>query len=659
MRFVWLILAGLCLWAGPAGAMNQQEYLKTVPPICLDGEAASQQGRQAQAIKLLSKCLCSRKLSKLTRAIAYNDRGVARYRSGDYLKALKDLGNSLILTPSAHMPWYNRGLVYAAMGRSKMADSAYGKAIEFHPKFARAYTNRGGLRRQMGRPRAAIADFERAIELRPGHASAYGGRGMAWQNLGRFDLALRDMTKSIKLDAKEPALFYNRALAWINLKLFDRALADLASIVAINPKYAIALSMRAQVYLKLGQPGQAERDVAACLALEPKNPSAWLSRAVLHWSLNQTGPALADLDVVFSERPDLADIFFLTAWASNDAAPGGLDYAGLLEEYAGTANSAVAQYLQGKLAQRQRDPARAEAAYARAVELRPKFGPALLGLGHVLSAQDRYLEATEAFSDLLRFDFFSPDAWTARGQVWLKAGYAAMAAKDFNKAVEYGPESAKAWLDRARCYAAMGSLHRAIDYFSRAIDLEPSLDQAYYERGLAWARLGQAEKVKADFLAATSLSGRYICRMYPLGKERNAHLWPNIKMSELTIGVLETGVRAGKTGETAMADYKAGKFERAEAGYSKAIAIAPQMASQYLFRALVRMAQSRWAAALADLNQALSLDPGMSTAYKARAVVYKKLGQGDPAQADRAVFELMEAKSAQISPPVFDPDQTD
>ena len=66
-------------------------------------------------------------------AEAYNNRAVAKERTGDYKDAIAD----------------------------------YDKAIEINPKFAEAYYNRGIAKESTGDYKGAIADWGKAIELNP------------------------------------------------------------------------------------------------------------------------------------------------------------------------------------------------------------------------------------------------------------------------------------------------------------------------------------------------------------------------------------------------------------------------------------------------------------------------------------------------------------
>jgi len=69
-------------------------------------------------------------------------------------------------------------------------------------------------------------------------------------------------------------------------------------------------------------------------------------------------------------------------------------------------------------------------------------------------------------------------------------------------------------------------------------------------------------------------------------------------------------------------DYDQGDCEAAIAGYTRALALDPQMAEAYNNRAYTYMAQQNYAAALADLNQAIALRPDYVNALMNRGDIY-------------------------------------
>ena len=100
--------------------------------------------------------------------LSYNNRGVAKYRLGDYLGAIKD----------------------------------YSKAIELAPDSALAYNNRGLSRVKVEAIDGAISDFTKAIELNPRESGVLYNRGIALVHKKDYEKAIRDFERAARLDPK-------------------------------------------------------------------------------------------------------------------------------------------------------------------------------------------------------------------------------------------------------------------------------------------------------------------------------------------------------------------------------------------------------------------------------------------------------------------------
>ena len=73
---------------------------------------------------------------------------------------------------------YNvRGSAYGRAGQFRSALEDFDQAIQLNPRFYQAYANRALVHRNMGNPSAAAADYNMALQLSPNYDVAYIGRG--------------------------------------------------------------------------------------------------------------------------------------------------------------------------------------------------------------------------------------------------------------------------------------------------------------------------------------------------------------------------------------------------------------------------------------------------------------------------------------------------
>ncbi|WP_175459393.1 serine protease, partial [Cylindrospermopsis raciborskii] len=151
---------------------------------------------------------------KLSPRVAfYNNRGVARFQSGDKQGAIADYNQAITLDPKFALAYNNRGLARFQSGDKEGAIADYNQAITLNPKNALAYINRGLARFQSGDKEGAIADYNQAITLDPKNALAYIGRGFARFQSGDKQGAIADFNQAITLDPKNALAYIGRGFA--------------------------------------------------------------------------------------------------------------------------------------------------------------------------------------------------------------------------------------------------------------------------------------------------------------------------------------------------------------------------------------------------------------------------------------------------------------
>ena len=116
--------------------------------------------------------------SELT-AKAYNTRGNAKGRRGDYAAAIADFDRALEIDPQNTAAYNNRGNAKDGMGDHVAAIADFDRALEIDPQCAEAYNNRGTVKDGMGDHAAAIVDFDKALQINPGDNDAIHNRAVA------------------------------------------------------------------------------------------------------------------------------------------------------------------------------------------------------------------------------------------------------------------------------------------------------------------------------------------------------------------------------------------------------------------------------------------------------------------------------------------------
>jgi tetratricopeptide (TPR) repeat protein len=97
---------------------------------------------------------------------AFNNRGHAKIKKGDFDGAKADIERAIQLNPSNPYAYDNLGDMYREWNRYNEAINAYNQAIRVDPKFLSAYFNRGLTYERMNNPHSARADYETVLKIR-------------------------------------------------------------------------------------------------------------------------------------------------------------------------------------------------------------------------------------------------------------------------------------------------------------------------------------------------------------------------------------------------------------------------------------------------------------------------------------------------------------
>jgi len=132
-------------------------------------------------------------------------------------------------------PFNNRGLAYFHQGNFLKAISDYNKAIEINPHYAEAYNNRGLILAQKGYSPEAVLDFNKAIEINPKYADAYNNRGIVYAIQGDFNQAISNLSQAIKINSNDAEAYCNRGSAYYGEGNITQASSDYNRANEINP----------------------------------------------------------------------------------------------------------------------------------------------------------------------------------------------------------------------------------------------------------------------------------------------------------------------------------------------------------------------------------------------------------------------------------------
>lgn len=206
---------------------------------------------------------------------ALNNRGQARYDTGDYKTAIQDFTAAIAIDAKNPLVLNNRALAYIELDDPANAMSDLQAALTLVPDYPEALNNRGVVRLQLNAFDEAIADFTAAIKIHSHYVDALENRAYAYVQKDEHTKALADLESAIQLNSQS----YQAAndMAWLlatspeaSIRDTKRAL-ELAKLACDLTKYQQwnTLDTLAVVYAENGQFAEAQKLLVAALKLAP------------------------------------------------------------------------------------------------------------------------------------------------------------------------------------------------------------------------------------------------------------------------------------------------------------------------------------------------------------------------------------------------------
>jgi tetratricopeptide (TPR) repeat protein len=209
---------------------------------------------------------------------AFNNRGLAWRKTGDFGNAIADYNEAIRLKPDSALAFNNRGYARHLNGDPAGALTDFNEAIRLMPDYAMAFNNRGNSRSEKTDLDGAIADYNEAIRLSPDYADPFNNRGIARDEKGDLDGAITDYSEAIRLKPDYADAFYNRGIARDKKGDLDGAIADYSEAIRLKPDYAEAFNNRGAARYRKSDFDGAIADYNEAIRLKPDFAKAIANR---------------------------------------------------------------------------------------------------------------------------------------------------------------------------------------------------------------------------------------------------------------------------------------------------------------------------------------------------------------------------------------------
>lgn len=260
--------------------------------------------------------------------------------------------------------------------------------------------------------------------------------------------------------------------------------------------------------------------------------------------------------------------------------------------------------------------------------------------GQTQLRQKKYADAIATFTQVLKADPFSVDAYCQRGLAHYDSGNIYAAIEDYGKALEINPQSAKAYYCRALARLSLKNVLGTLADVEQAIGCDRTYAAAYKLRGIVHRKQGDIQAAIADFKVA---SGLYLDQKDAEGARQCMDKIEEIRPKPPTNNAAPiTTTPASHPPALSEKDYftqildraKIGQLSQALSDINWVLQADPQDGKAHCCRGLVYCKQGNYPAAIADFNQALTLNFEDAITYRGRSKARLNLKDPHGAVAD-------------------------
>jgi tetratricopeptide (TPR) repeat protein len=523
---------------------------------------------------------------------------------------MASFGNAASVSTLILFLWFSSGILvlcsgvgFGAVGPAIQIAAGQGADNTVKDRVDAAY-RRGMSLLDEKRYAAALEEFEELERLAPHLPQGASGEGIALALLGRPEDAIKALRRALAIDPSFWVARRELGIVLWNEGLKDQANDELQQIARLFPNDAAVILLLGQYEFERQNYSQALSYFSRAPGSVEQDSRLLLMKAEALLKTDQRSEAGQVLKTLAS-RPDLtSEQHFKVAWALGEAEL----YKLAIQAF----NAVPADY-----------PDRFTRDY---------------GLALAYFEDGQFGRCIELLKALQRQNVTRPELFSLLGVAQERAGATADAYESFRQGIITHPSDAENYLNLATLASQHLNYDLAIEMLSRAVDRIPGDHELYLSRGIAYTLKAKFAEAMRDYAQAIRLAPQYpgnylargLCSLETGGLrsavedfQRAADLAPNRPEAYyfLTEALIQQGVEPGTPA-----------FERARQAIDRALSLDSNLPYAYLDRAKLALRAQATDRAIADLEQARTLDPKSRSIAYLLAQTYQRKGAQSKAE---------------------------
>ena len=224
---------------------------------------------------------------------AYNNRGVAYYKSGEYFNAIQDYSKLILEMNDEHFNARgNRVDAYIASGRNEDAIRDLKWAKEYFPDSAMVDFKMGLANFGLKNYQASATNFNEAYTKDPKDVEAVVNAANAYYFMGEFQEAEIKLQAAEALDPTEANIYNTRCMMSIEKRDYDGAVSHIEQALSFDSNNGIYLNNRGFLKLMNGEIEAGGKDIDRAIVSDPQNAWAYRNKGIYYFMKERYDDAL-------------------------------------------------------------------------------------------------------------------------------------------------------------------------------------------------------------------------------------------------------------------------------------------------------------------------------------------------------------------------------